>query len=173
MAGSFHSMVLDVPDLRDFTVTTFRDTVVLVGGQHPQGKCSDQVMRFDWKTKSWEQLPVLPLCLSGHGAVVYDGELWIAGGIPDHAKRKLRPEVSSAVFSFDGSRWESRGHMNTARFKPKLVVDPFRGFLTVLGGHDQLRKAVRCCEAYNRKTSWRAHEWVVLGGEMDDFCDMI
>jgi hypothetical protein len=42
MAGSFHSMVLDVPDLRDFTVTTFRDTVVLVGGQDPQGKCSDQ-----------------------------------------------------------------------------------------------------------------------------------
>lgn len=166
MVSPYNQMVLHVADLRDFTVTAFQDSVVLVGGHEPDLVCSSDVYRYDWGSQDWRELPGLSVGLCRHAATVSDGCLWVCGGVQATVARN-NPPASASVWSFDGAAWTSRGELNVARIRPRFVVDAQRGLLTVVGGRDDDGRQIRVCEAFVGR------RWTMLPEPMDECLDML
>jgi hypothetical protein len=166
MVSPYNQMVIHIADLREFTVTAFRESMVLVGGHDSDYFCASLVCHYDWVSKEWAELPKLPVALCLHTAAVFEGCLWVCGGVQTTLACNNAP-ASTSVWTFDGSVWTAKPDLNLGRIRPRFVVDAERGLLTVVGGRDSDGRQIRSCEAYT------GQKWIILPESMVDCFDIL
>lgn len=146
-----------------FTLDSLNDSIYAVGGKNMQGSLAS-VECFDPDKNAWDYVSHLPLPLFGHASAVYDGKLYITGGVVSGRS------FSSALQCYDPfiDKWSYYPPMGTKRaFHLMRQVD---GKLYVIGGntYSEQGKRVDCSkvECYDLETN----QWQTLTPMLQPVC---
>lgn len=136
-------------DLRGFTATAFRQSIVLVGGQQQASrgfvKWFTDVRQYQIAGCSWSQLANLPVPLAYHASVVFRHILYVAGG--QTLAHGGAVKLNLQVFAFDGTAWAEAGHVCQPRIYPTLFVH--NDELYLVGGERNDGQGQRFLERYD------------------------
>ena len=124
---------------------------MFLGGKDSNGEIVDGIFILDYKTSSYEELPLKLLYkVYEHGAVCLDDEIYIFGGCRSEGDAinstfKLGPEM----------KWEQLADMNECRYGISNSSVVYNGMIWVMGGSTD-SKALKSVEAYDPAND----EWI-------------
>src|SRR5271157_296804 len=167
------------PPLQGVAMVAHRDHLYRIGGMSAHnrpGEPNDLVSatdfaRFDPDSKTWTDLPPLPLPRSTHDAVVVGDKIYVVGGWAMRGGDSANAEFLDTALVFDLTRPEPRWeNLPTPPFRRRaLTVASIQGKVYVMGGLIEDGKVVKSVDIYDPAARAWSHGPDLPGGKLDGF----